>query len=362
MSIAADNHSQLKTTGEASSRIEVLDFLRGIAALGVALHHFSNILDPGVLRSMGYYGQLGVQVFFVISGFIIPYSLYRGGYEISSYPTFVIKRIIRLDPPYIVTLAIIIALGVFSWYFPFQKDFVFEMSLPQVLLHFGYVNTFFGYPWLSDVFWTLAIEFQYYILIGLIFPVIFSRNIWTRMISFAVLGSLAFIIPQPAFVFYFIFLFFMGIITCQLKIGLIGKQQYAALLVVFTALALVKMGVPATVAGFSAVVAILFLHVKNPVFRFLGMVSYSLYLIHSPIGRRALNVFLRVTGAESQGARIVVIVMATGVSIFAAYLLYRFVERPSQEWSAHFRYKRERRKKKVEEMTHEELEQLNPAL
>lgn len=343
------------------SRIGVLDFLRGIAALGVALHHFCNILEPGALRSASHYGQLGVQVFFVISGFIIPYSLHRGGYELRHYLTFVVKRITRLDPPYLVTLAIIIGLGVLSWYFPFQKDMVFEVSAPQVLLHLGYVNTFFGYPWLADVFWTLAIEFQYYLLMGLVFPLVFSRSQRVRLLTFAALGSLSFVITPPAFIFYFIFLFFMGIITCQLKIGLIGKRQYAALLAVFTLLALVRMGVPATVAGFAAVCAILFLHVDNAAFRFLGMISYSLYLLHSPVGRRALNVLLRLTGAESEGAKIILIVMATGVSIFAAYLLYRYVERPSQEWSASFRYRREP-KKRVEEMSREELEQLNPAL
>jgi peptidoglycan/LPS O-acetylase OafA/YrhL len=341
------------------SRIEVLDFLRGIAALGVALHHFCNILDPGLLRSASFYGQLGVQVFFVISGFIIPYSLYRGGYELKHYWIFVAKRITRLDPPYLVTLLLIISLGVLSWYVPFQKDMVFEVSLPQVLLHLGYVNTFFGYPWLNDVFWTLAIEFQYYLLMGLVFPLVFSRNNWTRLLSFAALNALSFVIPYSIYVFYFISLFFMGIFTCQYKIGMIGRRQYAALLAATTLLALVVMGVPSTVAGFAAVCAILFLRVKNPVFYFLGSISYSLYLLHSPVGRRALNVFLRITGAESEIAKIFVIMLAVAVSIFAAYLLYRFVERPSQQWSASFRY---RPRRDAREVRPEELEQLNPAL
>ncbi|MCA1630587.1 MAG: acyltransferase [Acidobacteria bacterium] len=202
------------------NRIEVLDFLRGVAALAVVFHHFFRVLEPGALRSASFYGQLGVQVFFVISGFIIPYSLYRGGYTLRNYGTFVLKRVIRLDPPYVVTVVLIILLGVLSWYVPFQKDQVFQVTLPQVLLHFAYVNVFFGYPWLSDVFWTLAIEFQYYLLIGLAFPLVFSRDARVRLLSFAALGSLAFVIRPPAFIFYFIFLFFMGILTCQYKVGM----------------------------------------------------------------------------------------------------------------------------------------------
>jgi peptidoglycan/LPS O-acetylase OafA/YrhL len=343
----------------ARDRIFVLDFLRGIAALSVVFHHFFNVLDPGWLHSASFYGQLGVQVFFVISGFIIPYSLYRSGYTLRNYGTFVLKRVVRLDPPYIVTVVLIILLGVLSWYVPFQKDQVFQVSLPQVLLHFAYVNVFFGYPWLNDVFWTLAIEFQYYLLIGLAFPFVFSRDARVRLASFAALGAMAFVIKPPTFIFYFIFLFFMGILTCQYKVGMIGKRQYALLLAASTVMALVTTSFAQTTAGFAAVCAILFLEMRYAVFNFLGKISYSLYLIHSPVGRRALNVFLRLLGAQSFGSKLIAIALATVVSIAAAYVLYRLVELPAQRWSSALRY---RRRLKPYEPRPEELEQLNPAL
>lgn len=339
-------------------RIDVLDFLRGMASLAVVWHHFFGVLEPGALRSASFYGQLGVQVFFVISGFIIPYSLWRSRYTLRNFGTFVLKRIVRLDPPYLVTIALIIALGVFSWYVPFQKDQVFQMTLPQVFLHFAYVNVFFGYPWLSDVFWTLAIEFQYYLLIGLAFPLLFSRDARVRLATLAALGSLAFVIKPSAFIFYFIFLFFMGILTCQYRVGLIGRRQYAPLLAVAVALALLTTGLPSTLAAAAAVGAILFLRMRHPVFRFLGNISYSLYLIHSPVGRRALNVLLRLTGAQTTAGRLGVILLATAVSILAAYILYRLVELPAQRWSSALRY---RRRRADAEPRPEELEQLNPA-
>ncbi len=343
------------------NRIEVLDFLRGMASLAVALHHF-NLFQPGLLYDALYHGQLGVHVFFVISGFIIPYSLYRGGYTLADYPIFVLKRIVRLDPPYIVTIVIIIALGVFSWYVPFQKDFVFQFSWPQVLLHFAYINVFFGYPWLNDVFWTLAIEFQYYLLVGLAFPLLFSRRAPVRLAMVGALSALAFLLPSSAFIFFFIFLFLMGITTCQYQIGLIDKKWLAALMAAATAGALLTLGPASTVAGLLTVCAILFLRVQNAVFHFLGQISYSLYLVHSPIGRRALNVMLRATGWESLGGKAVLIAAATAVSIFAAYLLYRYVERPSQQWSAAFRYRRRRGTQLRGAARREEVEQLNPAL
>ena len=347
---------------EQSSRIEVLDFLRGVASLGVALHHFFNILDPGLLSTLGYYGQLGVQVFFVISGFVIPYSLHRGGYRLSDYPVFVLKRVVRLDPPYIVTIAIIVALGVLSWYVPFQKDFVFRASVPQVLLHFAYVNVFFGYPWLNDVFWTLAIEFQYYLLLGLAFPLFFGRRAAVRLASLGLFAGLSFFSPSGAFVFHFAALFLLGIETCQYRVGLIGRGQYAALLAATTLCALLTVGPVQTTAGLLTVCAILFLRVQNPIFSFLGQISYSLYLVHSPVGRRALNVLMRVTGWESLGGKLLLIAGATAVSILAAYLLYRYVERPSQVWSAALRYRRDRRTSERGAAAREEMEQLNPAL
>src|SRR5205807_1331527 len=246
--------------------IAVLDFLRGAAALAVVFYHFFSVLDPGFLLSASYSGRRGVQVFFVISGFVIPYALYRGQYTIRNYGTFVLKRVTRLDPPYLVTIVLIILLGVFSWYVRFQPGEAFKVTFPQVLLHFAYINVFFGYPWLNDVFWTLAIEFQYYLLIGLVFPLMFSRKLWIRIITMAGLGLLPFIITRSTYLFFFFFLFLMGILTCQYWIGLIGKRQYAVMLAISTALAFVTTGFASTLAGSIAVLAILFLRMDYAVF------------------------------------------------------------------------------------------------
>jgi peptidoglycan/LPS O-acetylase OafA/YrhL len=345
---------------KSDGRIEVLDFLRGVASISVALFHFCNVLGPGAIYTASTYGKYGVQVFFVISGFIIPYSLHRGGYRIKHYLTFVLKRVTRLDPPYLVTIAIVLALGFLSRVFPFQKDLRFEVSAAQVLLHLGYLNTFFGYPWLVDIFWSLAIEFQYYLLIGLVFPLVVSRKALVRVPALAALGALSFVITSGAYVFYFLFLFLMGVATFQYRIGLIGRRQFAAVIVVVVACSFVNLGIPATVAGSLTVCAILFFKFKSAVFTFLGNISYSLYLLHSPVGRRALNVGLRLTGAESEAGKVAVIMMALGVSILASYALYKAVEKPSQKLSASFSYRRGR--EPVEGMTTEQLDQLSPAL
>jgi peptidoglycan/LPS O-acetylase OafA/YrhL len=63
-----------------NKKLEIISLLRVLAALGVAWFHFTNgnvsFLDAGWLKNSGKYGWLGVEVFFVISGFVVPYSLF----------------------------------------------------------------------------------------------------------------------------------------------------------------------------------------------------------------------------------------------------------------------------------------------
>jgi peptidoglycan/LPS O-acetylase OafA/YrhL len=81
-------------------RVEIVDPLRGLAALAVAWFHFTNgsgFVKTEWLRASGRYGWLGVEVFFVISGFVIPYSMYCGGYRPRQhFGRFLAKRIARL--------------------------------------------------------------------------------------------------------------------------------------------------------------------------------------------------------------------------------------------------------------------------
>ncbi|WP_461147988.1 acyltransferase family protein [Spirosoma pulveris] len=46
------------------------------------------------------YGKYGVQIFFVVSGFVIPLSLKKSNYDERGYPRFLWKRVLRLHPPY----------------------------------------------------------------------------------------------------------------------------------------------------------------------------------------------------------------------------------------------------------------------
>src|ERR1700704_4918895 len=102
----AETSSTGRQGGIGSGHLTTLDGLRGLAAFSVCWYHLTgfSFFDPW-LRASGIHGSLGVEVFFVISGFIIPFALYRGKYRVRNFGRFLAKRVTRLDPPYFATIA-----------------------------------------------------------------------------------------------------------------------------------------------------------------------------------------------------------------------------------------------------------------
>jgi peptidoglycan/LPS O-acetylase OafA/YrhL len=117
--------------------------------MAVAWVHFTKdteFVKTEWLRASGDYGWLGVQVFFVISGFVIPYSMYCGGYRPwQHFGRFLAKRLVRLEPPYLVSIVVFITLWYLSALSPGFRGSPPELSTPQLLCHVGYLNTFVGY-------------------------------------------------------------------------------------------------------------------------------------------------------------------------------------------------------------------------
>ena len=101
--------------GEKPGRVVVLDSLRGLASFLVAWFHFVTFFfqRPGDNEGhpFGLHGHLGVQMFFVISGFVIPFSLHGSGYTIQSAGRFMLKRLARLHPPYLASIAFTLAVA-----------------------------------------------------------------------------------------------------------------------------------------------------------------------------------------------------------------------------------------------------------
>lgn len=313
----------------------------------------TSALNDGVVRSSGKYGWLGVEVFFVISGFIIPYALQRSGYKLKNYPKFLLKRITRLDPPYIASIILVLAVTYLFTFSPHYSGKKFAIDPVGLLLHLGYLNVFFHYPWLNSVYWTLAIEFQYYLLVGVIFSLVSSKRRVIRLLTFGLLGLTAVLIRKGEYIFAFMFLFLMGMSVFQYRQQVVGRWEFVMLVSSASIGAYLTLGMSVMIAGLIGVSGILFLRVRYSILDFLGMISYSLYLIHPPVATLVLGLGRRF--AVNQPIQILLILTALGLSIFAAYLLYLLVEMPAQRWSASVKYRKSSRGKatgaKAEELS-----------
>jgi peptidoglycan/LPS O-acetylase OafA/YrhL len=95
---------------DKARRFVVLDFYRFVAALGVFIFHLKNI-DNGISPSWnGSYG-LFVDMFFILSGFVISYSYPSNPIGAQSYYRFLIRRVARIYPLHVITLLIFVVVG-----------------------------------------------------------------------------------------------------------------------------------------------------------------------------------------------------------------------------------------------------------
>ena len=161
---AAASPEDLKslTRGTVASlrHIPELDGLRGIAAIMVFFHHacFTTIHGGGwplpiqVLGRISLYGANGVELFFVLSGFLITSILLTDRGKASYYEPFYWKRILRIVPVYVVMLLYI------ALFVPHTT-----LQILCAVLFVANFTWFFHAPALMP-FWTLAIEEQFYLL------------------------------------------------------------------------------------------------------------------------------------------------------------------------------------------------------
>lgn len=320
-------------------RLGTIDGLRGIAAFGVAWFHFthgSGLFHGGWLYYSGLYGWAGVEMFFVISGFIIPYSLFRAGYRSRNFGLFLVKRVARLDPPYFADILLCIALSYIVTFAPGFRGQWPHYTWGQLAAHIAYANSIVHKTWVNVVFWSLGIEFQYYLLIGSLFPLLVARRKLVRFGFLALLLVLAALIHDESLVFRYFPLFVAGLLTFQHKAELISNRTLlAGLLITGGACWFVNGGVVAGV-GIATALIIRFVQLRSSRLTDFGLISYSLYLLHVPIGGKIMNLGGRF--AHSTPALMAVLAAAVAGSVGAAALFYRFVELPSQRLSSSIRY------------------------
>jgi peptidoglycan/LPS O-acetylase OafA/YrhL len=325
-------------------RLGSLDTLRGLSALAVCWFHFSGnrLAGDGLIRDSGTYGWLGVDVFFVISGFIIPYALHREGYTLANYRTFLLKRTARLYPPYLASVAI--GFGLLVLYSVYKQQPQVDFSARDLLLHLAFLNGFFGRPWLNSIYWSLAIEMQFYVLIGLLFPILISGNVGRRYLGYAALVLPVIFLPSSVFLFHFGFLFLLGLVTFQFSSGLLDRSEYFLLLGVCALGIFTVLGLTVVFAGAFAILMMRVLKQGIRLTNMLGEVSYSFYLLHSSIGSLILYFMLRLVANGGELEKFFAVVVSVVAAIGVATVAYFLIERPAMHSSAAIRYVRRPRR------------------
>lgn len=312
-----------------------IDTWRGIAALMVCVYHFSlyqnnfgMLFPPGHwIQEVGKHGYLGVYVFFVISGFVIPLAMHKGAYQYSKFLRFISKRSLRIEPPYLATIFLTLAM---SYCFAKLWGLDFAIDIKQLFANAFYLVPFIeGTEWYNIIFWTLAIEFQFYLLCALIFPLWVYGSRWIRHLSFIAFLLSAIWVTDNRFVLFYSALFGFGTALFLFRSGFINR--FELLLYALLCGGLLYTG---NTHEIMLTACIAFLLLCLPDFNFglgtrLGKISYSLYLTHGLSG----SIFLMFTYKGIYEFSELLFIGALLISVVFALVFNLIVEKPSQKVS-----------------------------
>ncbi|WP_425562822.1 acyltransferase family protein [Mucilaginibacter panaciglaebae] len=188
-----------------------LNGLRGISIILVVIYHFIFFKYPGQLSGLQFIGPLGVEIFFVISGFLITSLCLKEKIQTGniSLKAFYIRRILRIIPvAYLYIIVIFILNAVFHLQiapvrFMFAALFLINLSISRIQ----------SYDWYLAHYWSLSTEEQFY----LFFPAILKK--YFRVFVFLLL-IICFVVPIIRFSQSFGYLnysWFMALIRYLIK-------------------------------------------------------------------------------------------------------------------------------------------------
>lgn len=252
-------------------------------------------------------------------------------------------RLVRLQPPYLAACLLAVGLNGLSAILPGYRG-TFEITTPQLLQSLLFDNLFLtgilGGSWILVVAWTLALEVQFYLLAGLMEPASQQqrsrRPATTMAIGLVGLSLAAWLWRQPGLVFSFLPVFALGWIAAH---QVLQPRWFHWLGMAWLVLLLAKLNgqEQAFVAAFCVALPLLCVRwpdVAPSPLLWLGQISYSLFLIHVPIGGRVVNLASRMSltpAQQSLGSG-----LAVALSILLAWAFSVLIERPSHRLSRWF--------------------------
>ncbi len=323
-----------------SGNIQSIQLLRGIAAFMVLVNHGYEVkaLPDSDFKYSFLYGSTGVNIFFIISGFIIPYSMFINNYKLTDFKDFFLKRITRIEPPYIVSIFMVLLIGYFTSRSQVNTGPAYNVDWLNVLGHIGYLNAFTGSHWLNAAYWTLAIEFEFYIILALLFPLITHSNRWIMMATYIGLVFATFFTDSSRHIIHFLPFFLYGIGFFLYKTRKITFPWYLFITLVNTAVCYNTSGQLFVWLSLSVILAIAFIKRVPGPFLLLGTISYSLYLTHGVLITRFMGLIVRLPGINVWVAFVISLICC----LVFAWCYYMIVERFFIKLSKNIRYRHPR--------------------
>ncbi|MFW0697641.1 acyltransferase family protein [Pantoea sp. R13S299] len=161
-----------------NEKLNSIQSLRGLAAMLVVMFHFRTDLatDFPVANWLFAQGAIGVDLFFMISGFIVYYVTLNENNGMKSSKIFLIKRICRIFPPYFIATLFIAGNSWDKWSSTFRSFSFLPADITQAAPYFGYPRLFVG--------WSLNYEFVFYTICG--FALLFRKHKYTVLTVFIV--------------------------------------------------------------------------------------------------------------------------------------------------------------------------------
>ena len=321
-------------------RLNNIDALRGLCALLVVFSHLLpsfSILGAGLWQSHpNFYldlGRIGVAAFFLISGYVIPFSVPRGDKPLTK---FWIARCFRLWPAYWVSIVLAILIGAS----------LIPLTFKNVAFNLTMLQKFIGIQDILGVFWTLQIELVFYFLITAMIAagIVGNRSYVRKVFYVMVAASLAlaaarrhFHVKLPVALPMAMTLMFLAGYVRHCRLASTPFPRTEAIAYVITLLPICLMGYSSGVGlrddpyrwllayflGLCLFLAFEILADAPPFFVFLGSISYSIYLLHEVV-IKALQALL------GDGRHLLIGCLSLAGVIMLSWGSYRLVERPCQ--------------------------------
>jgi peptidoglycan/LPS O-acetylase OafA/YrhL len=327
-------------------RILFLDGTRGIAALAVAVLHLVHPVFEEASKTAAAvtrHGFQGVTVFFVVSGFAISQSLAGAWITPPTAGRFLLRRVCRLDPPYWASIALVFVVAALARVVLHQPPASGHVGLASLVAHVLYLQYFLDIPSIADVYWTLAYEIQFYLLLVTLLAI---RQRLERVVGDTLAFALTFAPPLLYWVLFAYglaptvrgactdswYIFFAGVAAQRL----VARNDWRTFAVVLVVVAIVGRGwaTPNTTVGFALLIALghfrgkLGVWLSGRPWQFLGRISYSFYLTHLTVGGRFANLLGRFIHPSPLG-RVLVGLVGLAVAIAFSQLFWWAIERPS---------------------------------